>query len=133
MILARPCFRRLAALLGAAAVLFAQVATTAYACSASLQSAGVAASMAMDMTNADTSCHETEQGPTNLCLQHCQYGQQAAGEVQPLLLTPPAVVYRLRAPIDDLPLAGSTRDRSSFLLVRTTAPPLPVRNCCFRI
>lgn len=133
MILVRHHFRRLAALLGVASVLFAQVATTAYACSVPLQVASAAVTMAMDMSSADMPCQETEQGPTNLCLQHCQYGQQAAGEAQPLPLTPPALVYRLRAPFDDLPLAGPARDRSSFLLIRTTAPPLPVRNCCFRI
>ncbi len=125
--------RRLAALLGAAAVLFAQVATTAYACSVPPQAATAMAPMAMDMTNADMPCQEAVQGPTNLCLQHCQYGQQTAGEVQFPPVTPPALAYRLRAPADDLLLAKPVRDHSSFLLVRTTAPPLPVRNCCFRI
>ena len=129
----RPHLRRLTALLGAAAVLFAQVATIAYACPVLASLPAANAPLTMDMGNAEMPCNEADLGPTNLCLQHCQYGQQATGEVQTSPLTSPALAYRLRASAEDFPLAGLARDRSSFLLVRTTAPPLPVRNCCFRI
>jgi hypothetical protein len=119
-------------LLALASLLFMQLAIASYSCEASLDQVGKAAVIAA-MAQADMPCDEAmSDDHSNLCHAHCKADPQTADKYQvpavpsladlandfPLpIVTPAPVGALLQAP----------------LLRRTTAPPLAVRNCCFRI
>lgn len=129
--------RTYAALFVLVSILFMQFAVAAYACP------GVAAYPAAHLGRvADSAgdhqhmagCHERATAPSPLCHAHCHPDGQSLDrpvhpDVVPFVATQlvasllhPAVHYRVVALVDN---DGS--------LLRTTAPPATVRNCCFRI
>ena len=120
-------------LIAVLSLLFMQLAVASYSCPG-------AASKAVEMTDmaqAAMPCAESmastmdDQQP-NLCHAHCQAEHQSADKYQvpaPVALTdigPSFIALRL-IPV---PLGAPLQ---APLLVRTTAPPLAVRHCCFRI
>jgi hypothetical protein len=125
-------YRIVTVLLALASLLFMQVAMASYSCEAGLDPVGNASVMAA-MAQTDMPCDEAMNADhSNLCHAHCKADPQTADKYQvpampsladlasdfPLpLATPAPVGALLQAP----------------LLRRTTAPPLAVRNCCFRI
>ena len=122
--------RHFAALLALVAVLFSQLAVSAFACPGMDGMAQVAAA-----AEETPPCHEqpSPQEPTPLCQAHCQQGDQSSdvrGASLPVFAMvglPAALSSRLEvraAPILEAQLS---------LLERPTGPPLAVRHCCFRI
>ena len=119
--------RLFVALAAIASLLFMQLAVAAYACPGANSSAAEAA------VQAEAGCDEMDHAPSNLCHAHCQ--QQVQSIDKPVALSvPPAPSTGLH--VAQVPVAGasfvSAKDQQS-LLVRTTAPPLTIRNCCLRI
>ncbi len=135
MRLTRPS-RFVAALIALFSILFMQFAVASYVCP-DYPPGQTEKSVAMSFSSSvhDTSeCKGMDSEQPNLCDAHDQVGTQsldkpelpqvqsfvAVGSV--LVLPPIEATYRA-------PAAQST----SSSLTRTTAPPLAIRNCCFRI
>ena len=126
--------RKSAAWLAAAAMLFAQLAVAAHACAAS-SGASTAAVLAGAQGEHDASpCHEMDSRPDNVCLQHCADSPQSFDHhpVSPVFPVA-APAYHLDRPDRPSVFLHSEERHSHALLARVTAPPLAVRNCCFRI
>ena len=124
--------RTFAALVALVAVLFSQLAASAYACPGMELMARAA--IAQEEV---PPCHEQTppEEPSALCTAHCQQGDQSLAERGASV---PAVAFVLLASSvraapaasrDAPPRLGS----QSSLLERPTGPPLAVRHCCFRI
>ena len=118
--------RKLVSLLGIVAVVFAQLAVSAYACP--MQFIGDDDTVAAFEPN---SSGRDAESPA-LCQKHCENGQQIINDApQPL-----AAVTSAPAP-DVTPTINQAEQSSAVAvspsLLRVTAPPLAVRNCCLRI
>jgi len=120
--------RRCAALIGVCALLFSTLSVAAYACPVDAVTADSAATAMPD------GCPDRDAEQPNLCKAHCTTGQQqtaqAAADVPPLPL-----VHGLLA---TLFLPGVVTSAPSHHAVGatypgSTAPPIPIRNCCFRL
>ena len=125
--------RLLTMLIALVSLLFMQLALASYSCP------GAASRVAETGTRALTGmpCEETTAGAMDqqqpgLCHAHCQAEHQSADKYQVLapamqielatsLIPPRLIPVPLGAPLQ------------APLLTRTTAPPLAVRYCCFRI
>ena len=122
-------------LLALCSLLFMQLAVAGYSCpGVESRMQGVAA-----MTEAGMPCAEsmvlattTDDAQPNLCQAHCQ-SAQASGD-NPAPQVPVAAVDHgalIMSPVDNaLPMRCAPQ---ASLLVRATAPPLAIRNCCLRI
>ena len=121
------------ALLALIGLLFMQWAVAGYVCPGSTSKATEVAAMSESgMPCADMASMAMDDAQPNLCQAHCQSGQQSADTHQlpsPVALAAVPAVYppALAAPV---PVGVSLQ---TPLLRRATAPPLAVRNCCFRI
>ncbi|HEU4776212.1 MAG TPA: hypothetical protein VFS95_05260 [Telluria sp.] len=112
-------------------LLFTQLAVAAYACPA--LSTATPASLVFDRDMPDCQGMQPEQKAPGLCAAHCEKTPQSAD-------TPsvPAVAPFIQGALtvvlaqDDSVLAW-TPPPAGFQLLRTGAPPLSIRNCCFRI
>ena len=113
-------------------LLFMQFSVAGYACPgfesrvqemSAMAQAGTPCAESMSMAMDDTQ--------PNLCQAHCQTAQPAgdnvalqvpalAGTPMPFAIAPPTALAQRPLP-------------QPSLLARTTAPPLTIRNCCFRI
>jgi hypothetical protein len=125
-------YRIVTVLLALVSLLFMQLAIAGYSCEGRLDEVGKAAAIA-PTAQTDMPCDEAmSDDHSNLCHAHCKADPQTADKYQlpavpnladlasdfPLpIVTPAPVGALLQAP----------------LLRRTTAPPLAVRHCCFRI
>jgi len=119
-----------------ASLLFMQFAVAAYSCPGGFAT-GVKAADTTLMAQADMPCAESmtlamDDEQPGLCHAHCQDGQQSADKYQ-------VPGFATLADLEtDFPLpraAPAPRGTAlqAPLLRRITAPPLAVRNCCFRI
>ncbi len=123
-------WRKNFSILAIAAVLFAQLAVSAYACP--MQTALVTCSD-MQMEASATSGDADPVAQPALCLKHCQNEQQNRVDHDAPLA---AVVL---APAFTVPLPQLASDRvvaDLFLapsLQHPISPPLAIRHCCFRI
>jgi hypothetical protein len=105
-------------------LLFTQLAVAAYACPA--LDAAPAAAMAAPCPNMDM------QQP-GLCKAHCEAGQQTVDAYSPVHATP-FVAAALAVVMPQLPEAAPVvAGHDSSSLSHSTAPPLSIRNCCFRL
>jgi hypothetical protein len=125
--------RLISVLFALISLLFMQWAVAGYAC----PSTGSNATELTAVTEASMPCAATmpmtmDDAQPNLCQAHCQVSQQSADTYQTAF--PPA--------IDTLPANLTVQVALSFPpqvplqlphLQRTTAPPLAIRNCCFRL
>lgn len=123
--------RKLVSLLGIVAVVFAQLAVSAYACP--VQFMGMDEASTVNLVREVHSNGRDAESPA-LCQKHCDNGQQNVNDTpQPQAFVPlaqaPAFIVTL-LPDPPSPLAATPLVPS---LLRTTAPPLSIRNCCFRI
>ena len=90
--------KRLAARIGVAALLFAQLAVAAYACPVLMNSGETANVMtAEDMHLSMPGCEESDSGNPNLCLEYSQAGSQAVqstpqAPLPAVVMTPVALV-----------------------------------------
>ena len=124
--------RPFAALIALVAVLFAQLATAAYACP------GMEIMTRVAIAQQDVPpCHEQApaQERSALCDAHCQQGDQSPGErgtsvpAVVLVALPSAALAASVDFHDGTPRFGA----QSSLLERPTGPPLAVRHCRFLI
>jgi len=108
-------------------LLFAQLALAGYVCPGSGSKV-----LESSMPCAESMTVAMDEEQSSLCHAHCQAGQQKADTYQmPVLASlPDHGADYLTARILPLP-PGAPLQVS--LLRRITAPPLAIRNCCFRI
>ncbi len=120
-------------LLALISLLFMQLAVASYVCPGAVAKLAEAAAMAEAGTPcAGSMALNMDDAQPNLCQAHCQADQQSADTYQlPSLVTLavflPAYPPSVAAPVPVGPALQTP------LLRRSTAPPLAVRNCCFRI
>ncbi|HWW07123.1 hypothetical protein [Collimonas sp.] len=134
MKLSRPS-RLIAALIVLVSMLFMQLAVAGYACPGfNIGQLNEAASMAMDGDQAMAGCAGTDKAQPSLCHANDQAGNQSLDKpsiphVQPFMAATLTLVFR------DIEIADNAVEAqpNSLLLTRSTAPPLAIRNCCFRI
>jgi hypothetical protein len=138
MELSRPS-RFVAALITLFSMLFMQYAVASYACPG-MEMGQVSESVAMptDAGNQTmqgmSGCEGMDAQQPSLCHAHDQVGNQSLDkpglpDVQPFMAATLTVVFR------DVEIAYSpiATQPDSPLLTRSNAPPLSIRNCCFRI
>ncbi len=119
-------WRQLAGYLGILALVFAQLAVSAYACP--LTSIGVAD--AGSAVAADSPCHEVDPAAANLCDKHCHDAErsQAAGVSIDWAFVAGYVAV-LHLPI----VRATSPSGENPALHHANFPPATIRNCCFRI
>ncbi|MES2259960.1 MAG: hypothetical protein V4724_15660 [Pseudomonadota bacterium] len=123
--------RVLVALVTLFSLLFAQLAVAAYVCP-DLNTTKMAARMVHENMPGCQGMDDTAQ--PGLCHAHCAAGQQsldlpATPHVAPFIAGELSVILpRIEDGVPALPCAAG-----SLLLARSTAPPLAIRHCCFRI
>ncbi|WP_211443820.1 hypothetical protein [Collimonas humicola] len=118
-------------------MLFMQLAVAGYACpnlNIGPADESVSMSMPMDDDMAMSGCAGVDKAQPSLCHANDQAGNQSLDKppmphVQPFVAAALTLVFR------DVELVDHAVDAqpNSLLLARTTAPPLSIRNCCFRI
>jgi len=125
--------RLITVLFALVSLLFMQLAVAGYACSGSESKIAEAAAMAeAGMPCAESMPLSMDDQQSNLCHAHCQAGQQSADKYQspapiPLGALPANFSLQVAFPVfSEGPLQASH-------LQRTTAPPVSIRNCCFRL
>jgi hypothetical protein len=121
--------RFIAALITLFSLLFTQLAMASYACP-QLYTANHETVRMQDMSG----CTGMTTQQSNLCEAHCDAGHQsldaaAAPQVLPFIACQLALVL----PSDESSSSGMAVPVASVPLTRTTAPPLTIRHCCFRI
>ncbi len=108
-------------------LLFMQLAVASYACPSAVSKVAEAG-----MSRADSMSLSMDDGQPSLCQAHCQTGQQSADTHE---LPSPVALTALPAAFT-LPVTVPVFSRAPLQtphLKRTTAPPVAIRNCCFRI
>lgn len=123
--------RLIAVLFALVGLLFMQLAVAGYACPIDARVSEVAAMAEAGMPCAgDMACVDTEQ--PGLCHEHCQSAQQTVEKIQtptPIGAFATGFTYTIEP---DRPSPPRQPAQTPSLL-RSTAPPIAVRNCCFRI
>lgn len=134
MKLSRPS-RLIAALIVLVSMLFMQLAVAGYACP-SFDAGQIDESMSMPMGSdqAMSGCVGVDKEQPGLCHANDQAGNQSldrpsAPHVQPFMAATLTLVFQNIEIVDH----SNDVQPNSLLLVRSTAPPLSIRNCCFRI
>ena len=128
--------RLLTVLVALVSLLFMQLAVAGYVCPAWMlgmkaQVTDASAHAGMPCAGSMSKIDKDDSQPA-LCHAHCQSDQQSADTYQlPDLPVMPAIAPVFRQ--QDVLLISWGVQRQAPLLQRTTAPPLSVRNCCFRI
>jgi len=126
--------RLIAALLALVSMLFMQQAVAAYACPG-LQM-GDQDVMMLSQSQFDMGsmpgCDQPDPEQSALCHAHCQDGKQSLDKAE-LPPISPALVIGFFAVVVNSDILQRSFNTYAPLLTRTTAPPLSIRNCCFRI
>ncbi|WP_137895341.1 hypothetical protein [Ramlibacter sp. 2FC] len=125
--------RLITVLFALCSLLFMQLAVAAYACPGSASKLSEAATMAeAGMPCAgDVSLSMDDEQP-GLCHAHCQSAQQTVEKVQapsPIDAVAVGFAFTISRALA-APPAGPVQ---APLLLRSAAPPIALRNCCFRI
>jgi hypothetical protein len=116
-----------------ACLLFTQLAVAAYACPKQEIPTTPAAAIADEPAGMPEGCAALDPVNPNLCLQHCQGASQLPDGSSFVIPAPePLPLVYIALPARPV-LTSLTVAYASELLARNTAPPLNVRNCCFRI
>ena len=131
MKLTRPS-RIVAAAITLFSILFMQLAVASYVCPALTTGHGEPALSVADSTGGVVACDVVDPDEPSLCFAHDQAGNQsldkpATPPLPPFL--PVGFVLQLTS-LDPVPPATSY---PTTFLTHATAPPLAIRNCCFRI
>jgi hypothetical protein len=122
--------RKLAACLGIAALLFMQLAVSAYSCP--LQEGQ--STYATDSEGQGNPCLDEVDATKSVCIYHCQQGKQSLDKPQVPAITPVVAMGYTRALADAHFVASPTPwNPRLHLRARETEPPLSIRNCCLRI
>lgn len=128
--------RLTAALLALVSMLFMQLAVAAYVCPGLQMGDQGAVMLSQSQSQPDSGsmpgCDQPDPKQPALCHAHCQDGKQSLdkAELPPILSALASGFFTAVVNSDILQRPFST---SVPLLTRTTAPPLSIRNCCFRI
>jgi hypothetical protein len=125
--------RLLAAGIALFSLLFMQLAVAAYVCPASGTGSPAASVMAIDQSMPGCQGMQANQPAPALCAAHCDHAPQSADTpsmpaIAPFVQAALCVVLPAHAgarPVASLP--------DGFPPAATGAPPLIIRNCCFRI
>lgn len=122
-------WRRTVGALASCAIVFAQVAVSAYACPNLLPPATETEVQAI---GPESLCAEMDMGNPALCQQHCLSADQASSEG-----TAPSVPPASASAFAPAPRPAQFFDPvggwSAPTLIRATPPPAAIRNCCLRI
>jgi hypothetical protein len=118
-------------------MLFMQLAVAGYACpnlNIGQADESVSMSMSMDDDMAMSGCAGADKAQPSLCHANDQAGNQSLDKppmphVQPFMAAVLTLVFHNIEVIDQ----STDAQPNSLLLARATAPPLSIRNCCFRI
>jgi hypothetical protein len=125
-------FRLLTVMFSLWALMLSQAAIAAYACPALVKAAEIAAMAHAGMPCAEHMAAEADEAPVALCHGHCQPTPQSADHFQvPTIAAASQIdaILNVAAPV----AAPEAIFLQSPLLRRSTAPPLAVQHCCFRI
>ena len=118
-------WRKLIGLLGIFAILFAQVAVSAYACP------GLAAPTKAQAQDSSMPCDDGDSGSPAICFKHCQDEPQktpdAPWSMASLAFIP---LYWSRIAPEAVTQTGAA---ASAVLLHAPPLPIPIRNCCLRI
>lgn len=128
-------YRLLTALVALFGMLFMQLAVAAYACPG-LASGNGSDTMASNGSAMPSMPDCDQPDPVNpaLCHAHCQDGKSSLDKADVPVVSPAAVmVSTILTPFEPLIPAPITGAQPPSFLHRTTAPPIAIRNCCFRI
>jgi hypothetical protein len=130
MKISRPS-RIIAAIITIFSLLFTQLAVASYACPG-MNTANPAASATNVVKMAD--CANMDKDQPGLCHSHCEAGSQAA-DTPHAPLVQPFVAAQLTVVLNEAEsvFPSHALQPEGVLLQRSTAPPLAIRNCCFRI
>ena len=126
-------FRLIAVLFALVSLLFMQLAVAGYVCPVTgSKVAGTAKVADSSMPCAESMPVDLDDAQPNLCKAHCQADQQTADRYELLPLV------ALDAVPADFALAHKAASLSGAPLqtphlMRTTAPPMAIINCCFRL
>jgi hypothetical protein len=123
--------RLVTVILALVSLLFMQLAVAGYACPQ--HSGGLSAEQAMaGMPCADEMPSVMDSEQPGLCHAHCQSADQTADKAQS---PAPAAAIAVGFAYTVEPALAGLRDRAPPppSLLRTTEPPIAVRNCCFRL
>ncbi len=136
MRLTRPS-RLITALIVLISMLFMQLAVAGYACPSfnpAPLSESMSMSMPMDGDQAMSGCENRDKSQPNLCHAHAQNANQSLDK-SAMPHVPPFLPATLTLVFSNIALAenSTTEQPNALLLTRSTAPPLSIRNCCFRI
>ena len=126
--------KRIVAQVSIAAVLFTQLAVAAYACPVMTGPANVIAATIVDDTHAGMpGCEMPDAGNPNLCLQHCQAGNQSV-QTLPHVEVPAFAAFPTPALIEPAPLeADPPVVTLAALPLHETSPPPLIRFGVLRI
>ena len=125
--------RLITVLFALVSLLFMQLAVANYVCPGTASKVAEVAAMAeADMPCAESMTLAMDESQPNLCQAHCQAGQQTADRYE---LPAPVVIATVPAdftlPHTILVFLGAPLQAPH--LRRNTAPPVAIRNCCFRL
>lgn len=125
--------RLLTVLLALCSLFFMQLAVAGYVCPGGQLKAQETAAMAeAGMPCAESMTMNMDDEQPNLCQAHCQAGSQSAHKYQlPSVVAVDALPTAPALQVTMLPFVEAPLQAPH--LRRTTAPPLAIRNCCFRL
>ena len=126
--------RCMTALLALVSLLFMQLALASYVCPGELaQLTPLAGAQQSGMPCAEPMSTVADNEQPNLCKAHCEDADRSSAIVKvPTMDAPDALVaYFLADP--SRPILSGGLPLQMPLLQRSTAPPLNIRHCCFRI
>ena len=125
--------RLITVLIAMVTLLFTQLAVARYVCpSEMVGGAEYSVVMAHDGMPCATSMPTSmDTGQSGLCQAHCQADQQSA-EAYALPVLPVMQAISINFVLQDIITISPGVPHQAPSLQRTTAPPLSVRNCCFR-
>lgn len=129
-------FRFVAALIALVGMLFMQLAVASYACPGVMMGQGDHA-VTVPADNADqnmSGCQGMDEAQPNLCHAYGHTGSQSLDKPD-LPQVQPFVAVGLALPLISIDITHrpAATPPEADQLTRSTAPPLSIRNCCFRI
>lgn len=128
-------YRILTALIALFSMLFMQAAVASYNCPGE-QSDRSTDSMGAEQSSAPAmpGCDQPDPASPALCHAHCVDGKSSLDKPEAPTVTPAVVlVSTILLPMEPLLVSPQPVAEQPSLLHRTTAPPIAIRHCCFRI
>jgi hypothetical protein len=125
-----------AAVIALISLLFMQLAVAAYVCPQLVVAPAHGQGQVMEMAQDHemSCCEKPDPDQSALCHAHGQVGKQSLDKPEPPPVQPfTAVGLAISLPFADVVSADAGAPAHNVSLARTTAPPLAIRNCCFRI